>query len=119
MNLPDIISRARSVIEEAEGADEHAELLAELTAAEAHATRLIDFAQMASMGNTDADDLASSASAVLEGREAPDSDEDDEDGLPCCAQCDAPFSPEESGYERVCSDECAAKDDAITEDQTS
>lgn len=30
------------------------------------------------------------------------------DSVPCCAECDTPFSPEDSGYSTVCCAGCAA-----------
>jgi hypothetical protein len=38
-----------------------------------------------------------------------DLDSESDDNLPYCAECDAPFSPDESGYSTVCGVKCAAK----------
>jgi hypothetical protein len=38
-----------------------------------------------------------------------DGDDEQDDDLPYCAECDAPFSPDESGYSTVCGVECATK----------
>jgi hypothetical protein len=37
----------------------------------------------------------------------PTHDDEDLPDLPYCAHCDAPFSPEESGHDTTCCDECA------------